>query len=89
VHRANVSQLLTLHKRANASENVVGWYSTMTKGELVDDVSVALHDFFEGFCAKPIHIVVDTRLRDDKIDVHGFVAPKSTLAKGYESNGVL
>lgn len=64
----------TLHKRNNKKESLVGWFATPTaKGELINDNSSLLHDFFESQTSHPVHIVVDTLFVNGKLQVRGFV----------------
>lgn len=42
VARAPVLELLSLHRRCNPKEVIVGWYSTATGDALVDDPTTVL-----------------------------------------------
>ena len=75
-------QMLGLHVRANRKEVVVGWYASAALGDegdgqstdLIADTSSLIHEFYAGETDEgdPIHLVVDTRLRDDSISVRAF-----------------
>jgi hypothetical protein len=57
-------------------------YSTATGSELLDDASLVIHSFFsDNFCAKPVHLCVDTRLVDDRIDARAFVTAPNALTR--------
>lgn len=57
-------------------------YSTASgNGDLLDDVSLTFHEFFDTLCLRPVHVVVDTRLLQDKVEVKAFVASNNALAK--------
>jgi translation initiation factor 3 subunit F len=72
--------MLALHVRANRKEVVVGWYASAALGEdgtetdLIADTSSLIHEFYAGESEEgdPIHLVVDTRLREDSIAVRAF-----------------
>jgi translation initiation factor 3 subunit F len=70
--------MLALHMRTNRKESVVGWYSSAASSEdapdLVADTSSLIHEFYageteDGDC---IHVVVDTRLLEDKLSIRAF-----------------
>lgn len=55
----------------------MGWYaSACDAGTLVSDTSSLIHDFYatEAEDGDPIHLVVDTRLLDDSIQVRGYTS---------------
>ena len=75
-------QMLALHLRANRKETVVGWYASSAleddaaegSPDLIADTSSLIHEFYAGESDEgdPIHLVVDTRLKDDSISVRAF-----------------
>jgi len=71
-------QMLALHMRANRKESVVGWYASSAleenQGDLIADTSSLIHEFYAGESVEgdPIHLVVDTRLKEDAISVRAF-----------------
>ena len=73
-------QMLALHLRANKKESVVGWYASAALGEgagapdLIADTSSLIHEFYAGESDEgdPIHLVVDTRLKEDSISVRAY-----------------
>jgi translation initiation factor 3 subunit F len=75
-------QMLSLHLRANRKEQVVGWYASAAVADdsaagtpdLIADTSSLIHEFYAGESEEgdPIHLVVDTRLKDDSISVRAF-----------------
>ena len=75
-------QMLSLHLRANRKEQVVGWYASAAVADdsaegtpdLIADTSSLIHEFYAGESDEgdPIHLVVDTRLKDDSISVRAF-----------------
>src|SRR5210317_1570431 len=73
--------MLALHLRANRKEVVVGWYASAAVGEdgtdapdVIADTSSLIHEFYAGETDEgdPIHLVVDTRLKEDSISVRAF-----------------
>ncbi|CAJ1914327.1 unnamed protein product [Cylindrotheca closterium] len=71
-------QMLALHMRAYRKEAVVGWYASSAledgQGDLIADTSSLIHEFYAGEADEgdPIHLVVDTRLKEDAISVRAF-----------------
>jgi translation initiation factor 3 subunit F len=74
--------MLALHLRANKKETVVGWYASAAvdnessegSPDLIADTSSLIHEFYAGEAEEgdPIHLVVDTRLKDDSVSVRAF-----------------
>lgn len=59
-----------LHKRVNSAEVVVGWYST---GADVTEHSVLIHEYYAREAKNPVHITVDTTLRNSEMGMKAFV----------------
>jgi len=49
-----------LHKKVNPAELIVGWYST---GPDITEHSVLIHEYYSRECKNPVHMTVDTTLR--------------------------
>ena len=67
--------MLNLHLRTNRKESVVGWYaSSGAEGPLLTDTSSLIHEFYAGEVddGEPVHLVVDTRLKDDSLNVRAY-----------------
>lgn len=65
--------MLSFHRRNNRKDVVVGWFGTTTvRGELLNDNSALVHDFYADLCEQPFHLVVDTTFSGDKLQVRGF-----------------
>lgn len=70
--------MLALHMRTNRKESVVGWYSSAASGDdapdLIADTSSLIHEFYSGETEDGdcVHVVVDTRLLQDKLSVRAF-----------------
>jgi translation initiation factor 3 subunit F len=74
--------MLALHLRSNRKESVVGWYASAAvdndasqgSPDLIADTSSLIHEFYAGEADEgdPIHLVVDTTLKDDSISVRAF-----------------
>ena len=82
-HKSMYSSL----RRITKKEEIVGWYSTTTaSGALIVDNSSLVNDFYSQECSNPIHLVVDTTLNNETIDVRGFVSSPITLKEIAFSN---
>lgn len=51
--------LFELHNRVSPRDHIVGWYAT---GGIVNDHSELIQQFFSSETARPVHLLVDTRL---------------------------
>jgi len=60
-----------LHKKVNANEVIVGWYST---GSEVSVHSVLIHEYYSREAKSPVHLTVDTVIRGGKMNLKAFVA---------------
>ena len=68
-------RMLAFHERAYPNETIVGWYATSCEdGSLISEHSCLIHDFYHGECASPIHLVVNTSLQGDSVDVRAFTS---------------
>ena len=68
---------MRLHRKVNRKEVVVGWYASVSdEMALVADTSSAIHDFYTTHAedGDPIHLVVDTRLVEDSIQIRGYTS---------------
>jgi len=83
-------QMLALHLRANKRETIVGWYATALPDEQTDgrvdkfkfiaDTSSLIHEFYASECEDdPIHLVVDTSLVDDAIELRAYKSASVTV----------
>ncbi|KAH7465701.1 hypothetical protein PRIC2_011916 [Phytophthora ramorum] len=66
------AHMYELHQRVNEGDVVVGWYAAGA-GRL-DDHSALIQQFYSSVCELPVHLLVDTSLRGDKLDVSAFVS---------------
>jgi translation initiation factor 3 subunit F len=62
---------------------MVGWYTTTSPvtGEFINDNSSLIHDVFAKEVENPVHLVVDTTLLRDTINIRGFIG-KSSMVGG-------
>ena len=66
--------MLNLHRRVDAKQTVVGWYST---GEAINANTTLFHEFYGSECERPVHLLLD-------LGVHG----RKMSAKAYTSSGL-
>jgi len=89
-------QMLALHLRANKRETVVGWYSTALPDEtegndgkfkFIADTSSLIHEFYASECEDdPIHVVVDTSLTADAMELRAFKSTSVTVKNEVLAN---
>lgn len=95
-------QMYAFHRRNNSKERIVGWYTTTAEsGQLINDNSSLIHDFYTSeyqqehvqggadLSTGPVHIVVDTTLSTDTLNIRGFVCTPTivgneVLAKTFQ-----
>ncbi|DBA00199.1 TPA: hypothetical protein N0F65_007824 [Lagenidium giganteum] len=81
------TQMYNLHQRVNEHEVIVGWYATTTDGaELLDEYSCLIHDFYGSVCEMPVHLVVDTSLKADQLQVSAFVSSPLDVVENALTN---
>lgn len=66
-------KMLALHMRSS-KDVVVGWYASASGDSLVADTSSLIHEFYAGECEdnNPVHLVVDTRLLSDSLQIKAY-----------------
>jgi translation initiation factor 3 subunit F len=66
-------KMLALHMRSS-KDIVVGWYASAAGESLVADTSSLIHEFYAGECEDndPVHLVVDTRLINDCLQIKAY-----------------
>ncbi|KAF0685104.1 Aste57867_22978 [Aphanomyces stellatus] len=73
-------QMLLLHQRVNPNEVVVGWYATATPDAMINENSCLIHEFYSAECASPVHVVADTSLHGDNLNIMGFISSALQVA---------
>jgi translation initiation factor 3 subunit F len=87
-------QMLALHLRANKRETVVGWYATALPDESSEgkfkfsaDTSSLIHEFYASECEDdPIHLVVDTSLVNDAMELRAYKSTSVTVKNDVLAN---
>ena len=66
-------KMLALHMRSS-KDIVVGWYASTANECFIADTSSLIHEFYAGECedSDPIHLVVDTQLLDDCLQIKAY-----------------
>lgn len=59
-----------LNKQVHPTEVIVGWWTT---GYEVNAIAVPVNDYYSRQCVNPIHLLIDTTLRNLKMSIKGFV----------------
>jgi translation initiation factor 3 subunit F len=86
--------MLALHLRANKRETVVGWYATALPDEsspdkfkIIADTSSLIHEFYASECEDdPIHLVVDTSLVADAVELRAYKSTSVTVKNEVLAN---
>ncbi|OQS00143.1 eukaryotic translation initiation factor 3 subunit F [Thraustotheca clavata] len=73
-------QMLLLHQRVNPNEVVVGWYATSSDSEPINENSCLIHDFYSSECPSPVHVVVNTSLASDSLNLMAFTSSALQVA---------
>ena len=66
VDRQYHEDMHAMFKKVNASEKVVGWYSTGPKLRAVD---IAIHELFRAYTAHPILVIIDVNPQHDPLEI--------------------
>lgn len=76
--------MYAFHRRINKHEHIVGWYATTSGGAYLTTTSYLIHDYYSSIkeCKNPVHIVVDTTLAGDNVDIRGFVSRPMKVGVG-------
>ncbi|KAK6173407.1 eukaryotic translation initiation factor 3 subunit F [Patella vulgata] len=64
-------EMFELYKKVNSTEIIVGWYST---GSEVSGHSVLIHEYYSRECKIPIHLTIDTSLKNGKMGIKGYIS---------------
>jgi translation initiation factor 3 subunit F len=64
--------MLALQQKCLEELVVVGWYATATDDAYINEQSCLIQEFYEGECAAPVLLVVDTSLHGNSIGVKAF-----------------
>jgi len=59
-----------LNKQVHPTEVIVGWWTT---GCEVHSIAVPINEYYARQCQNPVHLLVDTSLRNKKMSIKGFV----------------
>jgi translation initiation factor 3 subunit F len=89
--------MLALHLRANKRETIVGWYATALppdndasaddKYKFIADTSSLIHEFYASECEDdPIHLVVDTSLISDAMELRAYKSSSVTVKNDVLAN---
>lgn len=54
--------MFAMYKKVNASEKVVGWYST---GPLIRPSDIEIHEVIRRYCPQPVFVIVDVKPKED------------------------
>ncbi|KAJ3192349.1 hypothetical protein HK101_006692 [Irineochytrium annulatum] len=75
-----LQEIYNLHQRVNSKEVIVGWYAT---GSSIDALSVDIHEHFaaDTFPYQPVHLLIDTRMTQDKLSIQTWVTSKVGVPK--------
>jgi len=72
-------QMYGLHRHVNKTEEIVGWYATTVDGSAFTEHSCLIHDFYSQECKQPVHLVVDTSLINNALNIKAFISSRLTI----------
>jgi translation initiation factor 3 subunit F len=92
VDKMAAHKMFELHKKANPSDTIVGWFAT---GNIINEHSLLIHEFYTTACVKaPVHVLVDTITKTNRrIDAKAFASspmgvPLPKYTQGHMFNPV-
>lgn len=72
--------MLSMHLHNNKKEVFVGWYTTpQSNAEAINDTSALYNEFFKEFHPNPVSLVVDTTLKNDMLNIKGYINKETKL----------
>lgn len=73
VHHQTMAEL---QQKVNSRERIVGWFSTGTD---VSGSDALIHSFYTNECPNPVHLILDTSLHQEQMNVKAFVSRVLTI----------
>lgn len=64
-------QLAAMHKKVNAKELVVGWYST---GPKIKPADIQIHELFRKYLPEPIFIIMEVQPKENELPMEAYYA---------------
>jgi 26S proteasome regulatory subunit N8 len=64
-------ELALMFRKVNATEKVVGWYST---GPKIRQNDIEINDLFRKYCPNPAYVIIDVQPKDQEIPTKAYVA---------------
>lgn len=74
-------RIAELQKKVNTNIYTVGWYSS---GYMINEYSNLIHAFYKCQCPTPIHLTVDTNLKDLKMGINTHISLPIGVKNGTE-----
>lgn len=70
-----------LQKKVNTNMYTVGWYSS---GIVINEYSSLIHAFYKCQCPTPVHLTLDTQLKEQKMKINTHIALPIGVKNGTE-----
>ncbi|XP_063682259.1 eukaryotic translation initiation factor 3 subunit F-1-like [Bolinopsis microptera] len=70
-----------LQKKVNTTMYTVGWYSS---GIIINEYSSLIHAFYKCQCPTPVHLTVDTQLKEQKMKINTHITSQLGAKNGTE-----
>jgi len=64
------ADMFKMNQKVNRSEQIVGWWAT---GNEVTTHSSTIHEYYLMECNNPVHITLDTTLKNDNMGLKAYV----------------
>ncbi|CAD7950628.1 unnamed protein product [Amoebophrya sp. A25] len=62
-------QLAQMHRKVNAKEHIVGWYST---GPKIKPADIQIHEIFRKYCKEPLFIIMEVQPKENELPMEAY-----------------
>jgi 26S proteasome regulatory subunit N8 len=66
VDRQYHEDMFAMFKKVNASEKIIGWYST---GPKIKEVDLEINELFRDYCGHPVLVIIDVNPKHDPLEI--------------------
>lgn len=80
------ARMYELNQRVNEQEIIVGWYASTSDYVIAPGkYSCSVQRYYGSLCDSPIHLVVDTSLKHDNLQISAFVTPTLNVSESLSA----
>jgi len=72
-----------MFRKVNASERVIGWYSS---GPKIRPADLEIHELFKRYCSNPVFVIIDPKPSEIGFPTKGYVSREEVTEEGQTAN---